>query len=167
MNVADQVAMGMVDVGFRFNIVASFQYCENYGAHDWDGKGECPQYWKYKGGADEVIASALNPNEVQAFLADEANVDRLVRAFEESNDYATNRCVGVDAVWEKRPTYDEEVDLSLDYGLKFDEATGDLISEQEFWAIEEEKASNKEVVWCDKDAGCPAVHCDDCGHKGC
>ena len=28
------------------------QYCENYGAHDWDGTGECPQYWKFKGGED-------------------------------------------------------------------------------------------------------------------
>ena len=28
------------------------QYMENYGAHDWDGKGECPQYWKFKGGED-------------------------------------------------------------------------------------------------------------------
>ena len=28
------------------------QYMENYGAHDWDGKGECPQRWKFKGGED-------------------------------------------------------------------------------------------------------------------
>ena len=28
------------------------QYMENYGAHDWDGKGECPQHWKFKGGED-------------------------------------------------------------------------------------------------------------------
>lgn len=28
------------------------QYSENYGAHDWDGVGECPQYWKFKGGED-------------------------------------------------------------------------------------------------------------------
>ena len=25
---------------------------ENYGAHDWDGTGQCPQYWKMKGGQD-------------------------------------------------------------------------------------------------------------------
>jgi hypothetical protein len=25
---------------------------ENYGAHDWDGEGECPQHWKFKGGED-------------------------------------------------------------------------------------------------------------------
>ena len=28
------------------------QYMENYGAHNWDGEGECPQYWKMKGGED-------------------------------------------------------------------------------------------------------------------
>lgn len=28
------------------------QYMENYGAHDWDGEGECPQRWKFKGGED-------------------------------------------------------------------------------------------------------------------
>jgi hypothetical protein len=31
------------------------QVYENYGAHDWDGKGECPQYWKAKGGSDYVV----------------------------------------------------------------------------------------------------------------
>ena len=48
------------------------QYMENYGAHDWDGKGECPQYWKFKGGedffyqlglagrSDEAIAELVN-----------------------------------------------------------------------------------------------------------
>ena len=36
-------------------IVFQTQHRENYGAHDWDGKGECPQYWKFKGG-DTYIA---------------------------------------------------------------------------------------------------------------
>ncbi len=31
------------------------QYMENYGAHDWDGVGECPQYWKMKGGSTYVV----------------------------------------------------------------------------------------------------------------
>ena len=31
-------------------VVIATQFRENYGAHDWDGKGECPQYWKSKGG---------------------------------------------------------------------------------------------------------------------
>jgi hypothetical protein len=36
-------------------LVINTQYCENYGAHDWDGKGKCPQYWKFKGGSTYVI----------------------------------------------------------------------------------------------------------------
>lgn len=36
-------------------VVIYTQYEENYGAHDWDGKGECPQYWKMKGGSTFVI----------------------------------------------------------------------------------------------------------------
>lgn len=31
-------------------VVVYTQIRENYGAHDWDGEGECPQYWKFKGG---------------------------------------------------------------------------------------------------------------------
>jgi len=36
-------------------IVIETQIMENYGAHDWDGEGECPQYWKAKGGETYVI----------------------------------------------------------------------------------------------------------------
>lgn len=32
-------------------VVVNTQYMENYGAHDWDGVGAAPQYWKYKGGS--------------------------------------------------------------------------------------------------------------------
>lgn len=33
-------------------LLITTQIQENYGAHDWDGEGECPQYWKFKGGQD-------------------------------------------------------------------------------------------------------------------
>jgi len=36
-------------------LLISTQYQENYGAHDWDGVGQCPQYWKFKGGSDYVV----------------------------------------------------------------------------------------------------------------
>lgn len=36
-------------------IVVQTQYRENYGAHDWAGEGECPQYWKGKGGYTYVV----------------------------------------------------------------------------------------------------------------
>ena len=36
-------------------LVIRTQYMENYGAHDWNGQGECPQYWKMKGGSEYKI----------------------------------------------------------------------------------------------------------------
>jgi len=33
-------------------LMITTQVKENYGAHDWDGEGECPQRWKFKGGND-------------------------------------------------------------------------------------------------------------------
>ena len=36
-------------------LVIQTQHRENYGAHDWDGVGECPQYWKFKGGNTYVV----------------------------------------------------------------------------------------------------------------
>jgi hypothetical protein len=36
-------------------LLITTQVYENYGAHDWDGKGECPQYWKAKGGSEYVV----------------------------------------------------------------------------------------------------------------
>jgi len=42
-------------------LVIETQVQENYGAHDWDGEGECPQHWKYKGGNSyKVVGVPLN-----------------------------------------------------------------------------------------------------------
>ncbi len=37
-------------------LMITTQVEENYGAHDWDGTGTCPQYWKFKGGNDYSYA---------------------------------------------------------------------------------------------------------------
>lgn len=36
-------------------LLISTQVYENYGAHDWDGQGECPQSWRAKGGNEYII----------------------------------------------------------------------------------------------------------------
>ena len=41
-------------------LVIHTQHYENYGAHDWDGVGACPQYWKAKGG-DEFMVEGVDP----------------------------------------------------------------------------------------------------------
>ena len=39
-------------------IAINTQFMENYGVHDWDGNGDCPQYWKTKGGSVYVIENS-------------------------------------------------------------------------------------------------------------
>ena len=43
------------------------QYMENYAAHDWDGKGECPQGWKYKGGDCYIVDLSIEQNTSREF----------------------------------------------------------------------------------------------------
>jgi hypothetical protein len=38
-------------------LVIHTQHYENYGAHDWDGEGECPQRWKAKGGEEYMVCN--------------------------------------------------------------------------------------------------------------
>ena len=45
-------------------LLITTQVYENYGAHDWDGKNECPQYWKAKGGSDYVVKKFKDLNKV-------------------------------------------------------------------------------------------------------
>jgi len=50
------------------NILLEAQYKENYGAHDWDGKGQCPQRWKFKGGTSYVFTNAEDFNQVLRYF---------------------------------------------------------------------------------------------------
>ena len=61
--------------------VIATQNQENYGAHMWDGKGDCPQNWKFKGGNEYMVEGV--PAEV-----DLVEVVELVRGeIEEHNDF--------------------------------------------------------------------------------
>lgn len=57
------------------------QVLENYGAHDWDGEGECPQYWKAKAGDEYVVPG------VDACDMIEVIVDRARPSIEVDNEH--------------------------------------------------------------------------------
>jgi hypothetical protein len=60
-------------------LVIRTQFRENYGAHDWDGTGACPQYWKNKGGSEyKVLGVPLTID--HSAVVSMANIER-------SNDY--------------------------------------------------------------------------------
>jgi hypothetical protein len=62
-------------------LLISTQVHENYGAHDWDGVGQCPQYWKAKGGNDYVVKKFRNINKATE------TVMALRSQIEEDNDH--------------------------------------------------------------------------------
>ena len=55
-------------------LVISTQIHENYGAHDWDGTGECPQYWKAKGGHEYMIEGVPLNGVDYASIVEMANI---------------------------------------------------------------------------------------------
>ena len=73
----------------KFNIIVSTQVHENYGAHDWDGKGQCPQYWKAKGGDEYRHPVALDLNEAHDRALVQVMVEQLTAAVTRSDDYYT------------------------------------------------------------------------------
>lgn len=71
-----------------FRVVVTTQIYENYGAHMWDGKGECPRYWKAKGGNEyqvEVGTAAQVLELGQAGLQRIAN--RIADKIERNDEY--------------------------------------------------------------------------------
>ena len=65
-------------------LVIQTQIRENYGAHDWNGEGECPQYWKYKGGNTYVVRYLSDAN-VKRIV--ENGIPNLTKLITENNDY--------------------------------------------------------------------------------
>ena len=78
-------------------LLITTQVYENYGAHDWDGVGECPSYWKAKGGNDYVVKK-INVNKVtETVMGVRSQIEQDNYAFRETiigwevvaNDYLT------------------------------------------------------------------------------
>ncbi len=66
-------------------LLITTQVYENYGAHDWDGVGECPQYWKAKGGNDYVVKKFKDINKVtETVMALRGQIEQDNDAFRET-----------------------------------------------------------------------------------
>jgi len=107
-----------------FRVALTTQVYENDGAHDWDGTGACPQYWKAKGGNEyqRVVGTA---NEVIRLgrAGIEALVVELRAKVEKSDDSWDEYMIGWDLFSSQEETY-EEKDLRemLEWGMISKEA---------------------------------------------
>lgn len=68
--------------------VIQTQFYENYGAHDWDGEGICPQRWKPKGGDTYVIDLSIRQAQDAEFWT------HVYSHIEHSSDYARETIIG-------------------------------------------------------------------------
>ncbi len=88
-----------------YRVVVSTQFIENYGAHAWDGKGECPQYWKCKGGSDFIVAEGLSEFDMLTRDAMEFVPDGISYF----NDYSRQYIINVAFVPSNHLTYEERM----------------------------------------------------------
>jgi hypothetical protein len=97
-------------------LLITTQYQENYGAHDWDGEGSCPQYWKFKGGQDYKYD--LGP-----YGRSEEALTELVMALrgqiEEDNDYCRNHIIGWEVVSDDYLTDFEKSQLEYEGSITY------------------------------------------------
>ena len=95
-------------------LLITTQIQENYGAHDWDGEGACPQYWKFKGGNDYVVKKFKGGHEAatQAVMG-------LRSQIEEDNDYYRNHIIGFELVADDFLTDFEKSQLEYDGSITY------------------------------------------------
>jgi hypothetical protein len=92
-------------------LLITTQVQENYGAHDWDGTGTCPSYWKFKGGNDYKYALGSVVRNTEA-------LQELVAYFairiEEDNEYFRNHIIGWEVVADDYLTEFEQSQLEYE-----------------------------------------------------
>ena len=94
-------------------LLITTQVYENYGAHDWDGVGQCPQYWKAKGGNDYVVKKFKDLNKVTE------TVMALRSQIECDNEGFRETIIGWEIVSDKYLTEFEQSQLDYEGQIRF------------------------------------------------
>ena len=94
-------------------LLITTQVYENYGAHDWDGVGECPQYWKAKGGSDYVV------KKFKDFSAVSETVMALRGQIEQDNDGFRETIIGWEVVADDYLTEFEKDQLEYEGSIRY------------------------------------------------
>jgi hypothetical protein len=94
-------------------LLITTQVYENYGAHDWDGKNECPQYWKAKGGSDYVVKKFKDFNKVTE------TVMALRSQIESDNDHYRETIINFEVVADDYLTEFEKDQLEYEGSIRY------------------------------------------------
>ena len=94
-------------------LLITTQTYENYGAHEWDGKNECPQYWKAKGGSDYVVKKFKDFNAVTE------TVMALRSQIESDNDHFRETIINFEVVADDYLTEFEKDQLEYEGSIRY------------------------------------------------
>jgi hypothetical protein len=94
-------------------LLITTQVYENYGAHDWDGKNECPQYWKAKGGCDYVVKKFKDFGKVTE------TVMALRSQIESDNDHFRETIINFEVVADDYLTEFEKDQLEYEGSIRY------------------------------------------------
>jgi len=99
-------------------LVISTQMYENYGAHAWNGEGECPQYWKAKGGNDHKVLN-IDVNSDLEKIVEAAKVYFSITTNEYYREYILDWSVEADDFL----SHDEKMQLEYDGEIAYPESS--------------------------------------------
>lgn len=109
-------------------IVISTQYRENYGTHEWDGTGECPQYWKFKGGSEYIIEDVEQFVKLNDFFGKKCEmiVDEIRPKLEHKSEYTEEYVLGWSIEEDSYMSEFEKNQLEFDGEIKYFEPRLDI-----------------------------------------
>ena len=103
-------------------VVGIFQYRENYAAHDWDGKGQCPQGWKNKGGPEITLIDGLRPGDALEIIGNpQPWLYKLCKEHVWADDWSTQELITYNIELRSQPTRDEVIDAYCDWGIDLED----------------------------------------------
>ena len=94
----------------KSKVIIDCQYKENYGAHDWDGTGACPNHWKMKGGFQFSVEM-----DADLLLYDKENCIKVFKQMleTESTDYEAFEYIDHEIQWSEPTKLDSDKFLKL------------------------------------------------------
>jgi hypothetical protein len=125
-------------------LVIQTQIQENYGAHDWNGEGECPQYWKFKGGNTYVVE---NLSEKHAAKINNNGIPTITSLITETGDYFKEYVLSFEIVADDEIRWEEwETPITLSWSIdrwladrtvrndnEFSYMRSDILAKREEW----------------------------------
>lgn len=96
-------------------LLITTQVYENYGAHDWDGTGTCPSYWKAKGGCEYVVKNFKG----STVDATDATMMSVWNQVECANEYYRETIIDFKLVEDDYLTEFEQSQLEYDGEIRF------------------------------------------------